>query len=474
MKHPMIIQGGMGAGVSNWHLAKEVSKNGFLGVVSCTAQDNILVRRLQEGDPGGDVRRAMAAFPDQSFVHEALKKYFVEDGIGDCRYKQIPMFTLNAPNELKKLNILASYVEVFLAKEGHSGVVGINVLEKIQMPNIYLIYGAMLAGVDYVIVGAGIPREIPGVIEKLANKEKSSLHINVEGAGKEDDYKMELDPSEFFQLSEIKTAKPYFLAIVSSNTLAMTLAKKALGRVDGFIVEYPSAGGHNAPPRQRGAFNEAGEPIYGNKDLVDLKKIKALGFPFWLAGSYGNPEKLKEALDNGAEGIQTGTAFAFCQESGFTEDLKRKAIELSKKLTGNVFTDPKASPTGFPFKVLDIKGTLSEFSEYIKRPRSCNLGYLRQLFKKENGTVGYRCPAEPVDAFVAKGGHEEKTEKCKCLCNALIANIGMPTKYESGYIEKPLVTVGDCFNKISEFLKSQDNQSYFAADVLDYLLAYSK
>lgn len=474
MQHPMIIQGGMGAGVSNWQLAKEVSKKSFLGVVSCTAQDTILVRRLQEGDPKGDIRRAMSTFADKGFVHQVVEKYFVEGGIGDRRYKQIPMFTLDASDELKKLNMLASYVEVYLAKEGHSGVVGINVLEKIQMPNIYLIYGAMLAGVDYVIVGAGIPREIPGVIEKLANGEKAALHINVEGAGENDDYKMQLDPREFFPHSEIKTTKPYFLAIVSSNTLAMTLAKKALGRVDGFIVEYPSAGGHNAPPRQKGSYNEAGEPIYGDKDLVDLEKIKSLGLPFWLAGCYGYPEKLKEALDSGAEGIQVGTAFAFSQESGFTDALKKKAIELSKKQEGDVFTDPKASPTGFPFKVLHIKGTLSDFAEFLKRPRCCNLGYLRQLFKKDDGTIGYRCPAEPLDAFVAKGGDKERGENAKCLCNALLANIGFPTKYENGYIEKPLVTVGDCFNEISRLLKYQRDQMYFAADVLDYLLAYSK
>ena len=60
---PVIIQGGMGAAVSDWRLAKTVSLAGQLGVVSGTALDVILTRRLQMGDPGGHIRRALAAFP---------------------------------------------------------------------------------------------------------------------------------------------------------------------------------------------------------------------------------------------------------------------------------------------------------------------------------------------------------------------------------------------------------------------------
>ena len=57
---PVIIQGGMGVGVSNWRLANAVSSRGQLGVVSGTALDVVLARRLQDGDPGGHMRRALA------------------------------------------------------------------------------------------------------------------------------------------------------------------------------------------------------------------------------------------------------------------------------------------------------------------------------------------------------------------------------------------------------------------------------
>jgi NAD(P)H-dependent flavin oxidoreductase YrpB (nitropropane dioxygenase family) len=68
MKHPMIIQGGMGVAISNWRLARTVSQLGQLGVVSGTGIDTVMVRRLQDGDPGGHVRRAAAHFPVPALV----------------------------------------------------------------------------------------------------------------------------------------------------------------------------------------------------------------------------------------------------------------------------------------------------------------------------------------------------------------------------------------------------------------------
>ena len=474
MVHPKIIQGGMGAGVSGWKLANAVSRLGGLGVVSGTAIEVIMVRKLQDGDLDGSVRRSLSKFPNQEIVKDIISEYFVEGGIKNNSYKQIPMFSLNAGYKLKALSIAASFGEVTLAKEGHNGKVGINVLEKIQLPNIYILYGAILAGVDYVIMGAGIPREIPGIVDALSLNKKSKLKVYVENATLDDQYVMELDPKDFVDVSKLTPLKrPFFLPIVSSNTLAVTMAKKSNGRVDGFVIEYPSAGGHNAPPRVKGEFNEIGEPVYGPKDYIDLEKIKDLGLPFWLGGSYGEPGGIKRALALGATGIQVGTAFAFCEESGFTEDIKKKAITLAKRGIGKVFTDVSVSPTGFPFKVLSLSGTLSEKEEYEKRVRICNLGYLRQIVKKDDGCLVYRCPAEPETQFVEKGGDIEKTKGCKCLCNALIANVGFPTRYRNGYLEAPLITVGDCFNSIKEFFKNSISETYSALDVMSKLLMES-
>ena len=69
-QHPRIIQGGMGIAVSNWNLAKTVSKLGQLGVVSGTAINSVMIRRLQDGDLQGDTRRALAQFPSQEIVEK--------------------------------------------------------------------------------------------------------------------------------------------------------------------------------------------------------------------------------------------------------------------------------------------------------------------------------------------------------------------------------------------------------------------
>lgn len=85
-----------------------------------------------------------------------------------------------------------------------------------------------------------------------------------------------------------------------------------------------------------------------------------------------------------------------------------------------------ASPTGYPFKAAQLEGTVSEHEVYLARPRICDLGYLREAFRTPAGTIDYRCAGEPVTVYVSKGGKVEDTVGRKCLCNALVANIGHP------------------------------------------------
>ncbi len=439
--YPLIIQGGMGIAVSSYHLAKAVSMAGQLGVVSGTAIDAVMAMRLHYGDILGNVRRSLNNFPVKEIGQQMIDKFYNTKN----KIKQMFKFTmpsLNMSQEKENEIVTANFSEIFLAKEGHKGIVGINFLEKIQFPNLAGIYGALLAGIDYIIMGAGIPKEIPAVIEKLTRHEKVEYTCNVENA--KEPKKMVFDPSRF-GLSNLKLKRPKFLAIISSNILAATLMKKSPVSPDGFIIEGHQAGGHNAPPRVSGVFNENGEPLYGEKDIVDLEKLKELNVPFWLAGSYGTKEGLKKALAAGAAGIQAGTVFAFTKEAGFTDDIKQKVISSDSI---NIKTDPLASPTGFPFKVADIAGSLSDNEIYNKRQRVCNLGYLRTAYEKDDGSIGYRCAAEPVEMYVKKGGREENTRGRKCLCNALMAAAGFPLTCKSGEEEKPLITMGDDYKSV--------------------------
>ncbi len=77
-------------GVSGWSLAKTVSKLGQLGVVSGTGLDGLLARKLQTGDPGGHVRRALEHFPIPEIAKGVMDRYFRPDGVAeDQKYKGI-------------------------------------------------------------------------------------------------------------------------------------------------------------------------------------------------------------------------------------------------------------------------------------------------------------------------------------------------------------------------------------------------
>ena len=459
----------MGVAVSGWRLARAVAQTGQLGVVSGTALAGVFARQLQLGDPNGHLARAAARFPLPAVVERVWKQYYLPGGkAAGAPFKLTPMPALHPGPAFTELTVLANFAEVFLAKEGHAGRVGINFLEKIQLPTLPSIYGAMLANVDYVLMGAGIPRSIPGAMDHFARGEPAELKIDVTGALPGDDCLSKFDPRTLFGGPAPELPRPQFLAIISSATLALTLARKSNGRVDGFIVEGAVAGGHNAPPRGALQLSPAGEPLYGPRDVPELAKIREIGLPFWLAGAYAQPEKLAAARELGAAGVQIGTAFAFCEESGIMPELKRRIFQLSRSESLRVFTDPLASPTGFPFKVLQLLGTLSDEVRYFARERICDLGYLREAYRKADGSIGYRCAGEPVEDYLRKGGTLAETIGRKCLCNGLMATVGLGQHRLTGG-EDPILTAGDDVAHLARYLPP-DRDSYGAADVIRWLL----
>jgi nitronate monooxygenase len=473
MQFPTIIQGGMGVGVSNWSLANAVSKLGQLGVVSGTALDSLFVRRLADGDKGGNMRRGLNAFPFPDMAKRVWDEYYIPGGKpAKTPYPISPMHQRHDLRKVIELCIVSNFVEVYLAREGHKNPVGINFMEKVQMPHLFSIYGAMLAGVGYVLMGAGIPLHIPGVIDSFVARQPTEYKLNVTGAAQDQNTAMYFDPAEYVKGPLPILERPRFLAIVSSNPLAATMLRRANGRVDGLVIESATAGGHNAPPRGKLHLNAAGEPIYGERDQFSIAGFRALGVPFWLAGGYGNARKVREALDQGATGVQVGTAFAFTEESALRSDLKERLLAQAVAGTGKVFTDPLASPTGFPFKVALLEGTYSDPAVAAARTRVCDMGFLREAYVTPDGGIGYRCSAEPVASYLAKGGKLEDTVGRKCLCNALLANIGYQQIRRDGSVEPALVTVGDDLNTVAQFL-APGRTSYSAADVVKSLLSLS-
>lgn len=463
---PWLIQGGMGIAISNWALAREVSLAGQLGVVSGTGIEAVFIRRLQDDGVDDRLRTVLERFPLPSVVENVLMKFDHRRATSESPYRTSPMSTHRNVHNAQDLLALAAYVEVALAKEGHDGIVGINLLTKVQIPTVATLFGAMLAGVDYVVMGAGIPVHIPGILDQLANGDvvETSLDL-IDNATSGEAPTLRFDPGRFNPSTTVR--RPTFLGIVSSHVLASALIKRSSGDVGGVVVESPIAGGHNAPPRGPLHVDVDGNPIYGPRDDVDFEVIRELGVPFWIAGGVTTPERVSEAMDLGATGVQVGTLFAYCRESGLAPDLKGAVLEAVRSASVIVSTSTTASSTGYPFKVASIEGTLSDDDAYAARSRICDLGYLREAFMKDDGSVGYRCPSEPIEIYVAKGGDVADTTDRVCLCNALMATAGLGQIRAKGERELPIVTTGDCTNELAILLAGR--RDYGAADVIAFL-----
>ncbi len=463
---PDIYQGGMGVGISTPNLSRTVSLNGQQGTVSGVAVERVVPRILQMGDPGGHIRRALSHFPFPKISEPILNMFFVEGGIKKgTPFKAVPVFTVNPTHLLISLTLCANFAFVWLAKENNPNPVSINYLEKVAMPHIYAITGAILADVDYITMGAGIPLQIPKVINDIVEGREVSYRLPVIGKNITS-HTMAFHPEKFFGTAMPPVKKPRFIPIISSNLLAEILIHKLPeGSIYAFAVEENIAGGHNAPPRKI-LFNEKGEPepIYGEKDKIDYPALAELGIPFWIGGGYASPEKLKWARSVGAAGIQAGSIFALSEESGMNPDLRRKIRKLGYEGTLNVRTDMRISPTGFPFKVADIEGTIADPEIYEARTRICNQGELVSLYERPDGKIGYRCPAEPLDKFRIKGGDPKDTIGRGCLCNGLFTTAGVGNEEEP-----PVVTLGDNVGFL-RFLMKNSEDSYTVAQAIRYLL----
>ena len=466
---PNIIQGGMGIAVSSWQLARRVAMLGEIGIVSGTSLDGVMVRELQDGDPY-ERRKAMEDYPDPEIVEEVIDTYYIEGGISeDESYKLLPMHRFDPTVRSQRILSLAAYSEVKLAQQDHDGIIGINLLAELKRYTLPVMYGSILAEVDHILMGAGIPKEEAEQVPKLVRGEPARLKLEVDTSqydDPKDNYYYEMDPAHLLDDPPDDLPRPDFYPIIASDVLAKILDHK-LGEsnISGWIIEGPVAGGHNAPPRNK-QVDEDGNPIYDERDIVDLDRVKELGYPFYMAGGYGSPERLQLAQEAGAEGVQVGSLFSLTDESGYPAEYKRKMIRNIHRGKISVRTDGRMSPTGFPFKVVEMEGTLGIPENYENRTRICDLGYLQKAYLDQKGRLRARCPSEPVEAYVKKGGKREETEGRGCLCNGLMANIGLGQQQKWGE-EGQLFTGGDELENLP--LASAEEPTYDARDVIEDL-----
>ena len=499
----------MGVYVSNWRLAKAVAveKPGITaGTVSGTGLDIVYVRLLQLGDPGRHIRRALAAFDTLfgvSIGQKIIDRYFIDGGKAPTtRFKNAPKqmarlpdgtdilpspvqpnlpVSLNMEADTIELLIATGFAEVWLAKQGHAGRIFINFLHKVELPLIYTLYGAMLAGVDGIIVGAGNPDGLPAICSRLVEHASVTAELSVLYRESGETFQLTFDPRQVAQgkLAGKTLHRPAFLAIVSLENLVQALAHSQSEPPDGFIIEHHTAGGHNAGPQGPLKKDARGQPIYGAEDEPDLQAIRKVGLPFWLAGGYGSHEKLEQALKLGATGVQVGSVFALTEESGIKATYRsailgqlKKGVEDSELVLTTLF-----SPTGFPFKVVQLEDTLAQETVYASRRRVCDIGLLQQRGLTKPAADGtrrlfQRCPAAPVDDFVSKRGLPINAGERRCLCNGLLACVGLgQTGLQNGQpVDEPaIVTLGNHLDGIRR-LSRNGQTSYWVRDVVADIL----
>ena len=99
------------------------------------------------------------------------------------------------------------------------------------------------------------------------------------------------------------------------------------------------------------------------------------------------------------------------------------------------------------------------------------MGLLQVNYLTPSGELGYRCPAESVEAFTAKGGRVQNTVGRVCLCNALLAAAGFPQLRPGGYEEPPIVTLGENLDSAKELVDAlpPGQESYTVGKALLYL-----
>ncbi len=510
LQNVRLIQGGMGVYVSNWRLAQAVAKDRpgtTVGTVSGTGLDVVYVRMLQLGDPGGHVRQAMAALDEQygvSIGKKLVDSYFIEGGKQpDAKFKNAPQHivrpegggnTVPAPREdgesvplyldetVAEILIATGFAEVWLAKQGHQGRIFINFLKKVELPLIYTLYGAMLAGLDGVIVGAGNPDGLAADRTSLVNHQTVSTKLQMLYRASGESFHVPFDPHLVADggLTKNPLKRPAFLAIVSLENLVDALANSTTEPPDGFIIEHHTAGGHNAPPQGPLVKDEEGQPQYSEADEPDLQAIRDAGLPFWMAGGYSNHVRFEQARAFGANGVQIGSNFALSEDSGMGPAYKSAILNAIKNGAEDVdlVKTTMFSPTGFPFKVAQLPGTLAEEEVYAARMRVCDIGLLQQRGLSKPAADGsrrlfMRCSAAPIKGYVSKRGLEFNTEERRCLCNGLLSTVGLGQivgKNGTHSEEPPIVTLGNNLAGIRRLSRNGQARYYVrdvVADILD-------
>ncbi len=244
-----VIQGGMGVGISLSHLAGTVAACGGVGILSA----------------------AQIGFREEGFE---------KDPIGT--------------------NLKAIKKEICKARKiANGGIIGINIMVTTQRYEEY-VKAAVESGVDFIISGAGLPVDLPELVE--GSKTKIAPIV-----------------------STVKSAK-----------VICKMWDRHYHRVpDLVVIEGPKAGGHLGFSRKQ--LEIFTPEVYDQeiRQIIELVKEYEKKYqkriPVVVAGGIFDRKDFLHALELGADGVQMGTRFVTTYECDAAEEYKKAYINVSKE-----------------------------------------------------------------------------------------------------------------------------------------------
>ncbi len=273
-----VIQGGMGVGISLSSLAGAVAKEGAIGIIS-TAQ---------------------IGYREEDFDTNPLKA-----------------------------NMRAIQKEVKKAREiAKGGIIGVNIMVATKQYSEY-VKEAVRAGVDLIISGAGLPMELPKIVQEEIQKRKE----------------------EGWQLK-----RPNLVPIVSSKKAANLILKmwdkKAQVAPDAIVIEGPKAGGHLGFKPEELEHMEEMDYDEEIKKIIEVIKPYEQKYqheiPVIVAGGILNREQMEHYMDMGASGVQVATPFVTTKECD--ADIRFKEAYINCKKEDIIIVK---SPVGMPGRAIN-------------------------------------------------------------------------------------------------------------------------
>lgn len=255
-----IIQGGMGIGVSGWRLASAVATAGGIGVIS----------------------GAQSGYQEEDFATNTIEA-----------------------------NIRAFRNEIRKAKENTKGIIGVNIM--VAMQNYAeLVKVAVDEKVDLIISGAGLPLDLPVLVEGSKTK-----------------------------------IVPIVSSLRAAELIMKRWMKKSQKEPDAIIVEGPEAGGHLGFKKNELVDGTAKDVFEIVGELKTHLKEKNLSIPVIAAGGIFNGSDIAKAIDAGADGVQMATRFVATYECDASEAFKMAYVNAKEEDV--VIMD---SPVGLPGRAL--------------------------------------------------------------------------------------------------------------------------